>query len=63
MGPNEFRVIANFKETQLANVRPGQPVEIKVDAYPDKVFKGHVDKYPIGHGRPFQLATSGERDG
>jgi len=37
--PNDFWVIANFKETQLAKIRPGQPVDIKVDAYPGVVLR------------------------
>jgi membrane fusion protein (multidrug efflux system) len=35
-------VMANFKETQLAHVREGQTVEMEVDAYPGKTFKGKV---------------------
>lgn len=53
--PNEFWIIANFKETQLARMRPGQPVEIRVDAYPDKIFKGHVDSIQAGSGAAFSL--------
>ena len=37
-------VTANFKETQLTDMRPGQPVTIHVDAYPGVDFKGHVDR-------------------
>ena len=36
-------VVANFKETQLANMKPGQPVKIKIDTYGAKKFKGKVD--------------------
>jgi membrane fusion protein, multidrug efflux system len=39
---NDVWVTANFKETQLAGVRPGQPVEVKVDTYGRKII-GHVD--------------------
>ena len=53
--PNDFWVIANFKETQLTNVRPGQPVDIKVDAYPHVVLKGHVDSIQAGTGARFSL--------
>jgi membrane fusion protein (multidrug efflux system) len=35
-------VIANVKETQLGNVRPGNPVRVTVDTYRGKVFHGHV---------------------
>lgn len=41
--PNQVWVVANFKENQLRHMKVGQEVEIKVDTYPDKVFKGKVD--------------------
>ena len=53
--PNDFWVIANFKETQLANIRPGQPAEIKVDAYPGLTLRGHVDSIQAGTGSRFSL--------
>ena len=48
-------VVANYKETELENIRPGQPVQIKVDSYPDKVFKGKVDSIMAGTGVTFSL--------
>ena len=48
-------VTANFKETQLARMKPGQPVTIKVDARPDRQFKGHVDSIQAGTGAQFSL--------
>ncbi len=48
-------VTANYKETQLENVRPGQKVKIKVDAYPGKVFWGKVDSIMAGTGTVFSL--------
>jgi membrane fusion protein (multidrug efflux system) len=48
-------VVANYKETQLGNVRPGQKVEIKVDMYPGKEFKGRVDSIMAGTGSVFSL--------
>jgi membrane fusion protein (multidrug efflux system) len=48
-------VTANFKETQLARMRPGQKVEIRVDAYPGVVFTGHVDSIQRGTGAFFSL--------
>lgn len=48
-------VVANFKETQIADMRPGQPVEIEVDAYPDTPFTGHVDSIQRGTGSRFTL--------
>jgi len=48
-------VVANFKETQLTYVRPGQSVDIKVDSFPDKVIKGHVDSVSPASGLEFSL--------
>ena len=53
--PQHVWVVANFKETQLANMRPGQPVEVRVDAYPQFKFKGHVDSIQHGSGASFSL--------
>jgi membrane fusion protein (multidrug efflux system) len=53
--PAEMWVVANFKETQLNRMRPGQLVEIKMDAYPDKRFRGHVDSFQTGTGSRFSL--------
>jgi len=48
-------VTANFKETQLTRMRPGQPAEISVDAYPDQVIQGHVESFAPGSGAEFSL--------
>ena len=53
--PERMWVTANFKETQLARMRIGQPVDIKVDAYPDVEFKGHIDSFQNGAGQAFAL--------
>jgi membrane fusion protein (multidrug efflux system) len=53
--PREVWVTANFKETQLAGMRPGQPVSIAVDAYPGRTFAGHVDSIQRGSGAAFSL--------
>ena len=53
--PDNQWITANFKETQLAHMRIGQPVNIKVDAFPDIVFKGHVDSVQRGAGQAFSL--------
>jgi membrane fusion protein, multidrug efflux system len=47
-------VTANFKETQLAHMRPGQPVEVKVDAY-GRTWKAHVTNMGAGAGSVFSL--------
>ncbi|MCE5312216.1 MAG: HlyD family secretion protein [Nitrospiraceae bacterium] len=48
-------VTANYKETQLKNVKHGQRVRIKVDMYPDKKFEGRVDSIMAGTGSAFSL--------
>ena len=48
-------VTANFKETQLAHMRSGQPVTIKVDAYPGTIWQGHVDSIQAGSGSRFSI--------
>ena len=46
-------IIANFKETQLDRMRPGQTVAIHVDAYPELRLNGHVDSIQQGSGSEF----------
>jgi membrane fusion protein, multidrug efflux system len=53
--PGDVWVTANFKESQIGRMAPGQSVEITVDAYPDKTFKGHVDSIQAGTGSRFSL--------
>jgi membrane fusion protein, multidrug efflux system len=53
--PRDVWVVANFKETQLDLMQPGQPVTIKVDAYPDHKFTGHVDSIQAGTGSRFSV--------
>jgi membrane fusion protein, multidrug efflux system len=48
-------ITANYKETQLKHMRPGQPATIKIDAYPDEVLHGHVDSIQTGTGAVFSL--------
>ena len=48
-------VEANFKETQIERMQPGQPVEIRVDAYPDHAFEGTVDSFAPASGAEFSL--------
>ncbi|MEA2778737.1 MAG: rane fusion protein multidrug efflux system [Rhodospirillaceae bacterium] len=49
----EVWITANFKETQLDRMRPGQRVRIDVDAYPDLHLEGHVDGIQLGSGSKF----------
>jgi membrane fusion protein, multidrug efflux system len=48
-------VVANFKETQLEHMRPGQPVQVRVDAHPHLKLKGHIDSLQRGTGSVFAL--------
>ncbi|HET7505815.1 MAG TPA: HlyD family secretion protein, partial [Kofleriaceae bacterium] len=50
-------VVANLKETQLAQVKPGQPAEIEVDSY-SGALTGHVDSIAAGTGSRFSLLPS-----
>lgn len=52
---DDIWVVANYKETQLENVKPGQKVRIKVDTYPNRIFKGRVDSIMAGTGSVFSL--------
>ncbi len=53
--PDEIWVTANFKETQLDNMRPGDPVTLAIDAYPERTIRGHVDSVQPGSGTAFSL--------
>ncbi|MGH8023560.1 MAG: HlyD family secretion protein, partial [Limisphaerales bacterium] len=53
--PQTVWVTANFKETQLTHMHPGQPVEVHVDAYPQYEFKARVDSLQAGTGAKFSL--------
>ncbi len=48
-------VIANFKETQLAKMQPGQPVTVTVDTHPGVKLAAHVDSLQRGSGARFSL--------
>jgi len=52
---DDIWIVANYKETQLKNVRPGQRVQIKVDTYSGKAFTGKVDSIMAGTGAAFSL--------
>ena len=52
---NAVYIVANYKETQLTAVRPGQPVELSVDTYPDATIHGHVDSISPASGLQFAL--------
>jgi membrane fusion protein, multidrug efflux system len=52
---NDIWVIANYKETQIGYVKPGQKAKIKVDTYPGREFEGAVDSIMAGTGSIFSL--------
>jgi membrane fusion protein, multidrug efflux system len=56
--PRHVWVTANFKETELSGIRPGDPVAIEIDAYPGRSFKGHIDSIQPGSGTAFSLLPS-----
>jgi membrane fusion protein (multidrug efflux system) len=53
--PDDIWVVANYKETQLRDMRPGQPVEFSIDAYPGRKFTGHIASVQPGSGTAFSL--------
>ena len=53
--PDEIWVAANFKETQLDAMRPGQSATIEIDAYPDRLITGEVASVQPGSGTAFSL--------
>jgi membrane fusion protein (multidrug efflux system) len=52
---DDIWVVANFKETQLELMQPGQKVSIEVDAFPNEDFEGHVDSVQAGTGSRFSV--------
>ena len=53
--PHDVWVVANFKETQLEHIKKGMPVDIKIDTYPKKVFKGEIDSIQRASGAKSSL--------
>lgn len=52
---NQYWVVANFKETQLEKMQPGEPVEVKLDSFPHHTFTGRVDSISPASGAQFAL--------
>ena len=52
---HEVWVVANFKETQLARLKPGMKARVEVDGYPDKAYVGTLDSMSAGTGARFSL--------
>lgn len=53
--PNDVWVVANYKETQIKGMKKGMPVDIKIDTYPNKVFKGEIDSIQRASGAKTSL--------
>jgi membrane fusion protein (multidrug efflux system) len=53
--PDDIWIVANYKETQLRDMRPGQPVEVTIDAYPGRKLTGHIASVQPGSGTAFSL--------
>ena len=53
--PVEVWVVANFKESQLRNMKPGQPALVEIDALGAKKYRAHVDSIQAGSGAQFSL--------
>ncbi len=53
--PEEVWVVANFKESQLEKMSPGQPATVEIDALGGKKFRAHVDSVQAGSGAAFSL--------
>ena len=60
---NDVWVVANFKETQLEHIRPGQRVRIRVDGYPNEALEGVVDSFAPGSGSAFSLLPTDNATG
>lgn len=56
-------VVANFKETQIEHIRPGQRVRIEIDGFPDETFDGVVDSFAPGSGSAFSLIPADNATG
>jgi len=52
---NDVWVVANFKETQIEHIRPGQRARIRIDGYPNETLEGVVDSFAPGSGSAFSL--------
>jgi membrane fusion protein (multidrug efflux system) len=61
--PTTTYVVANFKETQIGKMSPGQRVQIKIDAFPGQKLAGHVESLSGGTGASFSLMPADNASG
>lgn len=52
---DDLWIVANFKETQIEQIKPGQQIRIRIDGYPNQAFQGVVDSFAPGSGSAFSL--------
>lgn len=60
---DDLWIVANFKETQIQHIQPGQRVRISVDGYPGEAFDGEVDSFAPGSGSAFSLLPADNATG
>lgn len=60
---NDVWVVANFKETQIENIRPGQRALVTVDGYPNRAIEGFVDSFAPGSGSAFTMIPTDNATG
>src|SRR5215813_800744 len=53
--PYPIWITANFRETQISDISPGEQVDIQIDAFPNRELHGHVDSIQSGSGTAFSL--------
>jgi membrane fusion protein, multidrug efflux system len=61
--PQKSYVVANFKETQIGDMRPGQRADVSIDAYPGRTFSGRVESLSAGTGARFSLLPADNASG
>ena len=61
--PVQTYVVANFKETQIGQMRPGQRAEIEIDAFPGRKLEGKVESLSGGTGASFSLLPADNASG
>jgi membrane fusion protein (multidrug efflux system) len=60
---DDLWVVANFKETQIEQIRPGQRVDVTIDGYPNETLEGVVDSFAPGSGSAFSLLPTDNATG
>jgi membrane fusion protein (multidrug efflux system) len=60
---DDLWVVANFKETQIEHIRPGQRVHVTIDGYPNETLEGVVDSFAPGSGSAFSLLPTDNATG